>query len=228
VALALALVAAAVVAVALALRDGGGDMRDGPGATLVDGSTAQSAPAVLGLGDEAVLARVRVVPRGAAPADFGSCLRLLGAAEPVDTALVETVGLTGRSVTFRIDGGRGLAACEASAHAREPRAGPWCGTSYGRLHDGRLRDGRLDVANCLDAGRRPVAFAWIEPAPRARWLVVRGGETTEAYPVVGNLPLRVTTKDVRADEAAAVFDVAHLARDGTRLTGGSVVMRVAG
>jgi hypothetical protein len=194
----------------------------------VDGSQAPPAPAALQLGADATLARVRVHRATEHRPDVRACFRLAGLAEPARSPVLELVGLQGRSLTFLAERGRALAACEASLRRRESRAGPWCSVAHGRLHDGRLRDGRLGMVNCLGADRRTVAFGWIEPAPGAAWLAVRGEQATEVYRVVPGFPLRVTTSDVRPGRSSAVFDVAQYAADGRRIASRAIEMSVAG
>lgn len=142
--------------------------------------------------------------------------------------MLEVVGIHGRSLTFYAARRTSLAGCEASARAVEPRVGPWCGVAHGRLFDGRLRDGRLSMVNCRDEDGRTVAFGWIEPMARARWLIVRGDDALEVYPVVSRYPVRVTTKDVDTRTSSALFEVAQYGSDGRKLGGGRVAMRVAG
>src|SRR5204863_2889666 len=98
---------------------------------------------------------------------------------------------------------------------------PWCGGSFGLTRDGRLLDPRLQL--CDRTKDRLVAFAWIDPLPEAKWIVVRDGSTSEIYPVAGSLPVRVsTTSDVFRERSLAVFHVAQYGADGTRLRSASV------
>ena len=220
--------ALAALAIGLAVARNRDDGDDGRRVTLLDGSPARRVPAELRLGEDAALARVRVLQPAERGRDAQACFRLAGLAEPGNTPVLELIGVDGRSLTFLVDRRRGIAACEASALTHEPRAGPWCGVAQGRLHGGRLRDGRLGMVNCLDRDRHTVAFGWIEPAPGAAWLAVRGEGATEVYPVVPGFPLRITTKHVRLDRSSALFDVAQYAADGRRITAGQVEMTVAG
>ena len=219
-----AAVAAAVAVTAFVVARAGDDA---PPRVLLDGSPAKRAPAVLNV-ESGILAETRVLRSGDAREDVRACFRLAGVSARAGSRLVEVIGVDGRSLTFRAEGTRTLAACEASARAFEPRHGPWCGAAHGRLFAGRLRDGRLDMVNCLDEGRRTVAFGWIEPVRGARWLAARTEETVEVYPIVPGYPVRVTTKDVRSSTSSAVFAVAEYAADGRLLAERRIEMQVAG
>jgi hypothetical protein len=68
----------------------------------------------------------------------------------------------------------------------------WCGGSAWNLRGRKVSDPRLDV--CYDRQGRPViAFAWINPVRRAKWIVVDQPGYREAYPVAAGLPVRVST-----------------------------------
>ena len=83
----------------------------------------------------------------------------------------------------------------------------WCGSSFGRLYGGHLRDARLDIAGCSGKNGMPIAFAWIEPIAHARYVVVSGPHWSEAYMTAAALPVRISTTDVEADLAGARFHV---------------------
>jgi hypothetical protein len=102
----------------------------------------------------------------------------------------------------------------------------WCGRAYGRLRRGRLSDPRLDLA-CSASGK-PLAFAWIEPGRRARYVVVRHPAYAEAYVVAAGLPVRVMTSDVDLEHSRATFDVSEHASNGRRLRTFRVETQVAG
>jgi hypothetical protein len=112
-------------------------------------------------------------------------------------SIVERVGVDGRSTTLR--DAAGVTACDGT-----DSGGRWRGSSFGRLYGGRLRDPRLDIGSCLRAGT-PVAFAWIDPGPETTYIAVAQPGYAEVYEVVGRLPIRVTTRDVRRDFSAASF-----------------------
>jgi hypothetical protein len=107
------------------------------------------------------------------------------------------IGVDGESVTMRDRAG--VTACDGTG---APAA--WCGSSFGRLYLGRLRDPRLDIGGCLHAGA-PIAFAWIDPGPGTRYVAVVQPGYAEVYEAAGGLPVRVTTRDVRADSSGASF-----------------------
>ncbi len=167
---------------------------------------------------------VRVVPdvlRSRDPA-VGACLRQGSPGDGRGSAVVR-IGVTGKSVTFRTSKGRALVACDGAS--RGGTVG-WCGRAFGRLQHGRLRDARLDLA-CSGSGK-PLAFAWIEPARRARYVVVKHRAYAEAYRVAAGLPVRVVTSDVDLERSRATFDVSEHASDGRRLRTFRVETQVAG
>lgn len=104
--------------------------------------------------------------------------------------VVERIGVNGRTITFRMPNGA-LEGCDRNPRAR-PIQKPWCGGSAWVLRHGRVSDARLDI--CSDDGGRPVvAFAWINPLPRAQWIVVTQPGFKEVYPIAAHLPVRVST-----------------------------------
>jgi hypothetical protein len=100
------------------------------------------------------------------------------------TRLGSSVSLLGRY-------GRLAYACDRpdAAHVRA-HAHRWCGT-VGKLMHGTLLDPRLDL--CAGDGGRLVAFAWVQPLPQARWIVIRDGRLADVYPTAAGIPVRVTT-----------------------------------
>src|SRR5262249_55168552 len=135
----------------------------------------------------------------------------------------------GRSVTFRL-GARRLG-CDSIQRPRfDPdlhRFRPWCGFAVGRTRGGRLLDPRLDL--CTATTGRTTAFAWIEPLPDARWIVVRDGRRRELYRTAEKLPIRVTTTgDVFPERSLALFHVTQYATGGGRLQSSTIVAVVAG
>jgi hypothetical protein len=161
---------------------------------LLDGEVAPAPPVPMeGVRGHVARTAVRVVPdvlRSRDPA-VRTCLRQGSPGDDRRSAVVR-IGVTGESVTFRTSKGRALVACDGAA----TRGGnvSWCGRAYGRLRRGRLSDPRLDLA-CSASGK-PLAFAWIEPGRRARYVVVRHPAYAEAYVVAAGLPVRVMTSDV--------------------------------
>jgi hypothetical protein len=61
------------------------------------------------------------------------------------------------------------------------------------LYEGHLRDPRLDIGGCNTADGRPVASAWVEPAPGARYVVVEQPGFAEVYEVAATMPVRIST-----------------------------------
>jgi hypothetical protein len=120
--------------------------------------------------------------------------------------VLERVGVMTESVTIRA--GSNLYACDNSQGPRE-RNRRWCGTSFGRLYDGRLRDPRLDVL-CTTADGSPVVFVWVEPSRRSRYVVVRQQGFAEVYAATGGLPIRLaTTEGVSIETSRASIGVSE-------------------
>src|SRR4249919_4258539 len=160
---------AAVSACALATTACGGN--DEPPTRLLDGSPAVVPTVSLdGVDESAIEATVAVVPRRriAAGSAEAECLR--GPDDAGVGPLVMRVGTYATSVTFRAASGRGLIGCDGVTAAREVGR-HWCGRAFGRLRRGRLHDPRLDLA-CDRTDGGPIAFAWIEPSPRAAYIAV--------------------------------------------------------
>jgi hypothetical protein len=169
------------------------------------------------------------------PRALRACLgRFRPAISPSSIGLVvERVGVTARSLTFRPrrggEPGRYLYGCDQTA-GRNEFAGrpPWCSAEvgdFGSASGARLRDPRLDVL-CNDASGRRVATAWLDPLPAARWLAVRGPVSTELYRVAAGLPVRVATSRAGADRAT--LRVAQYAASGALLARSILEVRVAG
>jgi hypothetical protein len=140
---------------------------------------------------------------------------------------VVRVGTLGESVTFRDASGQFVLGCDNTEGERESGR-RWCGGAFGTLHGGRLLDPRLDLL-CVDAEGAPLAFAWVEPAPGTRFVVVDQNGYAEAYEVAGSLPVRVASKE-RVDLAtsSAILEITEHDREGTLLRRYSVDARVAG
>ena len=138
--------------------------------------------------------RVSEIRRGSRAA---ACLR--GFARDVDArgSVVERIGVDGESVTLRDPAG--VTACDGTGASVR-----WCGSSFGRLYGGRLRDPRLDLGACLHPGVS-IAFAWVDPDPATRYVAVVQPGYVEVYEAAGGLPVRVTTRDVRPDSSGAAF-----------------------
>jgi hypothetical protein len=143
-------------------------------------------------------------------------------------SIVMRVGVSGESVTFRNRSRRGLYSCDNSQGAREEDR-RWCGGAFGQLDGGHLRDPRLDMGECTTRGGGLVGFAWIEPGPGAKYVVVRQQGYAEVYDVGGGLPVRVTTtSDVEIEESRATFDLSEHDANGRAIRAYLVDARVAG
>ena len=200
---------------------------ESPPTSLLDGSPAVAPPVVLeGVDGPAIEADVVVIPRRrVTPASAeAACLR---GAEDADLGpLVVRVGTYARSVTFRAAARRALIACETASPGREG-GGSWCGRAFGLLRGGRLQDPRLDLA-CTGADGRPIAFAWVEPSPRATYVAVEERGYLEVYTPAGGLPVRVVTTDVEIPDSSASFAVSEHDRSGHLLRRYRLEATVAG
>src|SRR5262249_46219522 len=123
--------------------------------------------------------------------------------------LVRRVGVEGASVTDPTASGRAVVACGGTKlSSGGDRAGG--GVALGRMRSGRLLDPRLDVASCSTQSGEPVAFAWVEPAPRTSYVTVGREGFVEVYAVIAGLPVRVaTTSGIDVDTSSASFDVSE-------------------
>jgi hypothetical protein len=196
---------------------------------LVDGSPATRPPVALAaIGkDTPIASKVEVVAVGdvAVGSMAESCLDRLGAGERPG-AIVTRIGVDGASVTFQGASRRGVHACDGT-DGREP-AHLWCGSAYGRIAATRLTDPRLDLA-CTTASGAAVAFAWIEPAARTRFVAVRQHGFVEVYEAAAGLPVRVTTTEgIDLEESSAAFEISEHDARGSRLRSYTLTARVAG
>ena len=168
---------------------GGGDSSP----QLVDGSQAAEPPAELDGLDDAVLTRHEHPYRAARQAPLHGVWTATGTEH---TVVVERTGLHGSSWTFADEPRCTGATRFRSKHSRDPDRpydGIWCGSANGRIDDGRLNDPRLDL--CTNTDSEITAFAWVEPRPDAKWVVVSDAGKREVYEVVESLPVRVTTTE---------------------------------
>jgi hypothetical protein len=141
------------------------------------------------------------------------------------TVVVERRSGRHRSLTFRGADGSFLAGCDAIGVRIEGRR--WCAAAIGTFFRGRLRDPRLTL--CQARRRRPVAFIWVTPARRARWIGILQGRRTELYRVAAGLPVRVSTdRNVRIRGSSATFFVRQYDAHGRLLARQTAVARVAG
>lgn len=198
-----------------------------PPARLVDGRLAPVLPVTLdGVAGPIVGTSTRVIDghrlardRAVAPCD-GS----IGTRHRRSPALLR-VGTTGQSLTLRVSDGRALLACDGVRGGTG--SSRWCGRAYGRLRRGRLPDPRLDLT-CTGGADTPIAFAWIEPMRRARYVTVAQHGYTEAYEILAGLPVRVTSQDVDLARSGATFRVSEHDGRGRLLRRYSVQTTVAG
>ncbi len=215
------------VGVLAALAGGCGNHARVP-TSLLDRSPARESPVRLeSAGSRGVLTKVvaasleRLVP-GSPEA---TCIRRqANGAQPVGV-IVRRIGVWSESVTFRVRSA--VVGCDGT----DPVAGGgrWCGGSYGRLLDRRLRDPRLDIAGCRTTGGDRAAFAWVEPGRGARYVVVAQPGYAEMYPVVRGLPVRVATASgIESDPIAASFDVSEHDAMGRLLRAYELVARPSG
>jgi len=194
---------------------GGGDSPP----QLVDGSAAASRPAELdALDGGVVLTRTEV--RSEVDLDQDEYEACGGLADKGDRTVVERTGLNGSSLT--IESGRLLFGCDkipdplTAEDPDLPYGGIWCASPNGRIGKGGLNDPRLSL--CPNTNDEYTAFAWVEPHPAAKWIVVSNAGTPEVYEVAGSLPVRVTTTDgVEPESSRASFDVEEYAADGRKL-----------
>src|SRR5581483_6418912 len=140
---------------------------------------------------------------------------------PARRWIVRRVSDAGETLTFRA--GSDLRACDAAGRRRS-----WCAASSDLYRGGRVRDPRLTI--CEDRDGRPLAaFAWLQPGPRTRWVVVEQPGHRDAYPVLAGLPVRVTTADdIDLPGARAVFDYAEYDARGQLVRRSTLVPVVAG
>jgi hypothetical protein len=175
----------------------------------MDGSVAEPLPIDLeGVSGPGVLTRVRVVRVGAVRAGSlaADCLR--GPARDARPAghIVERIGVDSETVTLRDPSS--LSGCDNSPGVREENR-RWCGSSFGRLYGGRLRDPRVDIAGCRTADGTPLGLAWIEPGRDARYVVIGHTGYAEVYAVAGALPVRIATIDVHVEGSRASFAISE-------------------
>ncbi len=214
----------ALIAV-LALAGCGGDDSS---PQLVDGSKAAELPSELSGLDGAVLTRTLVMKESDLDDEYDACdvLRDSG-----DRTVVERTGAHGSSLT--IESGYLLFGCDkipdpATAEDPDlPYGGIWCASPNGSRKGGTLNDPRLSI--CPNIENDITAFAWVEPQPDAKWVVVSDAGSREVYEVVESLPVRVTTTDGTTIEgASALFPIEEYGADGTKLRGYTFRAQVAG
>ena len=203
----------------------GGTARTRPPDRLLDGSQPPTLPGALrSLQGAVVSTKMRAVPARAGGPRLRACLvRFSPLRVQPTTLLVERVGLVSSSLTFRV--GASVYGCDATAGPKE-LPGPWCGSEVGRA-DPATFDPRLNIL-CRDKQRRLIGLAWIQPDTGVRYVIVREHGYSEAYTVVGRLPLRVPTSDVDPSTSSATFRVEQYDSHGRRLARRKLRAVVAG
>jgi hypothetical protein len=142
-----------------------------------------------------------------------------------DTVVVDRRTGRRRTLAFRSADGRFLDSCDSIGVRVEGRR--WCASSTGTLYGGRLRDPRLTL--CQAPGWRPVAFIWVTPRRRARWIAVVEGRRSVLYRVVAGLPVRASSdRSVRIGGSSATFHLRQYDARGRLLGAQTIVARVAG
>jgi hypothetical protein len=193
---------------------------------LIDGSPTRRPPVLLqGVEDPAVATVVRVTRADAvaSSSDAASCIAAMGEA---DGAVVERIGVNGRSITFLGPGRRTVHACDAGA-VSDSEGDRWCGHAFAQVGSGRPRDRRLSLT-CRAPDGDPVGFMWIQPGAGTEFIVVRGSGYTEVYAAAGDVPVRVTTEMVDFESSRAAFSISEHARSGRLLRSDDLEAQVAG
>lgn len=209
-------------AVALALSVAGCGGGGGRPARLLDGrAAAQFAPV-----DGSVIASGRVLDLdGRADGCLAAPDRANVAA---DAKVVERIGIDGESLTFASRDGSVVYACDGGIDPAGERDLPWCHAVVGELDGEHVLDPRLDVI-CRDRRRRPLAYAFVDPVPGARWIGVRQNGYVEIYEVLANLPVRVaTTRGIDVANDTAAFAVTQYDAEGRELVHAELEAAVAG
>jgi hypothetical protein len=216
----------APLAVGLAVGAIGCGADSGTPSSLLDGSPARRAP-VETEGVPIVLLHVTVrdVERVRDGSRIADCLADDWPDEAAGVA-VHRVGVLDESITFASPSGRSVSACDETGNSRDAH---WCGHAHGVLVNGSLRDPRLDLGGCLTRDDDPVAFVWVEPGPRTRYVVIHEVGFGVAYETAGGLPIRVATANgVDVERSHAVFVLSEHAADGRRLRTYEIEAYVAG
>ncbi len=209
-----------LLAVAPAIPAAAGGAAAGAPRHLVDGSVPRPVPPALrAQGGTLVMTTARLGKVKDIRRLISTCVP--GERLPAGETVVERIGVNGRDLTF-LAPGSSVEGCD-----RSPRASrrPWCGGAGWILRHGRVSDARLDV--CLGGrGRLVVAFAWINPLPHARWIVVGQPGFREVYTVAAGLPVRVSTVSL-IDPSRTVFHTAQYDPNGVLLARRTIIAAVA-
>jgi hypothetical protein len=208
---------------ACSLASGCGSGRQAP-TRLVDGSKPPAVAAALAgvehpLGTRLSLRRLSTLPQ----ALRRSCAALPRSRAGADPLVAIRTSRLGSSLSVVAAAGRIAYACDGLGAAQSRR---WCGATTGKIVHGRLLDPRLDLCS---SGRGIVAFAWLQPLPGARWIVVRDGDFSDVYERGGAIPMRVAIgHDVDLSRASARFRVSQYGYAGRLLASSAVEVAVAG
>jgi hypothetical protein len=142
-----------------------------------------------------------------------------------DTIVVDRRTGPRRTLAFRSADRRFLDSCDSIGVRIEGRQ--WCAASTGTLYHGRLRDPRLTL--CQPRRGKPIAFVWVTPRPRVRWIGIRQRRRIELYRVAAGLPVRVSSnRNVRITGSSATFFVRQYDARGRVIARQTIVARVAG
>jgi hypothetical protein len=189
-----------------------------PPTRLMDDSEAPTLTIELdGMTEPPVLTKVRIVDSSSInPGSLSAACLTSDPDSRSAGSFVERVGVVGESVTYRLASEPTLRSCDNSPGRRERRL-RWCGGAYGVLYNGRLRDPRLDIL-CETRDGLPIGSVWVQPSAAAQYVSVVEPDYAQVYPVVGGLPIRVTTvSGVRYSESRASFELAEHDADGKLL-----------
>ena len=200
---------------------------DGTPSELVDGSAAR-VPSVALDGVSSLQLATKAAAFDLRKATSGPLSRCLAKTrEHVPRSpIVRRVGAEGASVTYRTASGRDLVACDGTDREHGQT---WCGVALGRMRGERLADPRLDLASCSTPSGEPVAFAWLEPGPRTRYVAIRREGYVEVYPVITGLPVRVASASgIDVDTSSVSFDASEHDAEGQSLRSYTLTTRVAG
>ena len=201
----------------------------GPPSRLADGSPVRAPSVTLdGTSSRQVATEAAALDlHDAATGAVARCFAATGEHVP-RAPIVRRVGVDGASVTYRTASGRNLVACDGTAVSSEHDR-TWCGVALARVRDERLLDPRLDLASCTTPSGDSVAFAWVEPGPRTRYVAVRRHGFVEVYQLIAGLPVRLAaTSGIDLDTSSASFDVSEHDATGQLLRSYTLRTRVAG
>ena len=156
---------------------------------------------------------------------IATAVRALQAALPAACAdrsrAIDRIGVTGASRTSLSRNRRALRACDWTARSA------WCGSAYAQLRGMKPRDPRLTITCRGDDGEQ-LGFLWITPGADTSYIVVTAQGYAEAYRVVRDVPVRVTTEEVDLETSSAMVETSEHARDGRLLRIRRIEAQVSG